>query len=129
MKIKIMVLVPGLILLAAAGLCGCGGRREYVQMTADNGKSVNFSPLSEEESDFTPAKEEASPQLTALADTLEEAQEIAELYGIELDSYSYGVAAYSTDKDIDELILFGQEHNYPTLAPNQKIEINTDTTQ
>lgn len=129
LKMKTIVLMAGLILLAAAGMCGCGDNREYVQMTSDNDDSVNFSPLSETEPDFTPAQEETSPQLTALADTLEEAQEIADLYGIQLDNYSYGVAAYSTDKDIEELITFGQEHNYPTLAPNQKMEINTDTTQ
>lgn len=95
-------------------------------MTLDSDKSL---PIYETPTEFSPAEEEISPQLTALADTLEEAQEIADLYGIELDSYSYGVATYSTDKDIAELLLFGEENNYPTLAPNQKSEINTYTIQ
>ncbi len=69
---------------------------------------------------------EESPQLTALADTLEEAQEIADLYGIELEKYSYGVATYYTDKDISELINMGIEKGYPTLAPNSKVELHTE---
>lgn len=67
--------------------------------------------------------------MTALADSLEKAQEIADLYGIELDSYSYGVAAYSTDKDISELLRLGEENDYPTLEPNQMNVIHGDTVQ
>lgn len=136
---KLVVLVLGLILITAVGLCGCGGSREYVKMTAENTESATFIPLKEADPELTstegtdlepvPTAETESPQLTALADSLEEAQEIANLYGIELDSYSYGVAAYSTDKDIAELLLFGEEHDYPTLAPNQSQEIHTDTEQ
>ena len=63
--------------------------------------------------------------LTALADDLEEAEEIADLYGIELDSYSYGVAVYVTDKDVQELISMGEENDYPTLAPNHKNKLHT----
>lgn len=125
MKTNRITAVLGFILLSTMGLSGCGNR-EYVQMTPDNTTSA---PLYETPAEFAPAEDEISPQLTALADSLEEAQEIADLYGIELDSYSYGVAAYTTDKDIAELLLLGEKNNYPTLAPNQTSEINTDTAQ
>lgn len=125
MKTKKITAVLGFMLLSAMGLSGCGNR-EFVQMTPD---STTTAPLYETPAEFTTTEAEISPQLTALADSLEEAQEIADLYGIELDSYSYGVAAYSTDKDISELLLLGEKNNYPTLAPNQKSEIHTDTVQ
>lgn len=129
MKKNVTVLVPGLILLTAIALWGCGSNREYVQLNTDDTESKIFTPLEKADADANPVTPEDSPQLTALVDTLEEAQEIADLYGIELDSYSYGVAAYRTDKDIGDLLLFGQEHDYPTLAPNQTNEIQSNTVQ
>lgn len=129
MKKKIIVLVPGLLLLAAFVLWGCGGDREYVQMNTDDTELKEFIPIEQASEETVPTPPEDSPQLTALVDTLEEAQEIADLYGIELDSYSYGVAAYRTDKDIEELLRFGQEQDYPTLEPNQTNEIQPDTMQ
>lgn len=122
MKKKRSRLVSGLILFAAIVLCGCGGDQEYVQISANDTKAKEFLPLAEADAETAPTAPEDPPQLTALVDNLEEAQEIADLYGIELDSYSYGVAAYRTDQDIGELLLFGEEHNYPTLAPNQTSE-------
>lgn len=139
MKIKRITLALGIILLSAVGLCGCGGSREYVEMTTDNtktseltlleGADTELSPSAGANAELSPTKGAKSPQLTALADSLEEAQEIADLYGIELDSYSYGVAAYSTDKDISELLRIGEENDYPTLAPNQTNVIQSDTVQ
>lgn len=64
--------------------------------------------------------------MIALADTLEEAEKIAELYGIELSTYSYGVATYTTDKNIQELIELGNENGYPALSPNHKLELYTE---
>lgn len=86
-------------------------------------------PIPEEElsisGDTAENEADEAPTLTALADTLDEAQEIADLYGIELESYSYGVATYRTDKDISELINLGMENDYPTLAPNTKNYLHT----
>lgn len=139
MKTKRTTLALGIILLSAVGLCGCGGSREYAEMTTDNAKTSELtlledadrelSPSADANAELSPTTEPDSPQLTALADSLEEAQEIADLYGIELDSYSYGVAAYSTDKDISELLRMGEENDYPTLAPNQTSVIHSDTVQ
>lgn len=62
--------------------------------------------------------------MIALADTKEEAKKIAELYGIELVNFSYGVAEYETTKDPQELIALGEKNNYPTLSTNNTLTIN-----
>ena len=129
---KRTVIAVGLILLSAAGLSGCGAKRELTELTTDSseGKQI-YTPVANESFDASSPvssdnRDSDSPQLTALADTLEEAQEIAELYGIELDSYSYGVAVYHTDKDISELIQLGLDNDYPTLAPDTEVYLHTE---
>ena len=62
--------------------------------------------------------------MIALADTKEEAKKIAELYGIELVNFSYGVAEYETTKDPQELIALGEKNNYPTLSTKNTLTIN-----
>lgn len=126
------VITAGLILLSVAGLSGCGRNREFTKLSTDIAELEQFRSPTSDDGTFTPADTDLSegeatesPQLTALADTLEEAQEIADLYGIELESYSYGVAAYKTDKNISELINMGLEKGYPTLAPNYKNQLHT----
>lgn len=129
---KKTVIAVGLILLSVTGLSGCGLKREFTELTTDSSEEKPlYTPIADEA--FTPADAVSSenegsdsPQLTALADTLEEAQEIADLYGIELDSYSYGVAVYHTDKDISELIQLGLDNDYPTLAPDTEVYLHTE---
>lgn len=135
MKTTRAVVAIGLILLFVAGLSGCGRKRELVEMTElerDNTeRELIVLPIPESEtfssSDGNSAEDESeeTTRLTALADDLEEAEKIADLYGIELDSYSYGVATYVTDKDVQELISLGEENDYPTLAPNYKDKLHT----
>lgn len=60
-------------------------------------------------------------ELLALVDSEEEAQKIADQYGIMLSSYAFGVAIYTTDQDVDALFQLGKEMGYPELS------INTDT--
>ena len=62
--------------------------------------------------------------MIALADTKEESKKIAELYGIELVNFSYGVAEYETTKDPQELIALGEKNNYPTLSTNNTLTID-----
>jgi len=59
-------------------------------------------------------------EVIALADSEEEAQRIAGLYQIELKSFSLGVAVYTTDKNVAELIQMGKDNNYPEIAPNNQ---------
>lgn len=129
---KIVVLALGLILLSAAGLWGCGRDRELAKVSVDDSlpkiqkaKVINESgsPISSTENDTSEAKE-----LIALADTREEAEEIAELYEIDLSSYSYGVATYTTDKNTQELIELGAEKGYPALTPSYSLELHTEQT-
>ena len=62
--------------------------------------------------------------MIALADTKEEAERIAGLYGIELVNFSYGVAEYETTKNPQELIALGEKNNYPALSANNTLTIN-----
>ncbi|MCX4321769.1 MAG: hypothetical protein OSJ59_02265 [Lachnospiraceae bacterium] len=135
MEMKKLVVALGIVLVSALGLYGCGRNRELTEIIdisqRDSVDEILPSPvpIPEEElsisGDTAENEADEAPTLTALADTLDEAQEIADLYGIELESYSYGVATYRTDKDISELINLGMENDYPTLAPNTKNYLHT----
>lgn len=134
MKMTRAAVTMGLILLSMAGLSGCGRERKLVELTevGQNGVEQELSvlPLPEYEvfssdRDSEESESDGKTRLTALAEDLEEAEKIADLYGIELDSYSYGVAVYLTDKDVQELISMGEENDYPTLAPNHKDKLHT----
>lgn len=131
MNTKKTVLALGLILLSATGLYGCGGAGEPTRLTAED----NIPKLPEPE----PADETGSPdhasentepavtELTASADTREEAEVIAALYEIELKSYSYGIATYTTDKNAQELMKLGEDNGYPALTPNYEVNLYTDS--
>lgn len=60
----------------------------------------------------------AENSLTTLVDSQEEAQGIAELYGITLVSFENGVAVYQTEEDPFEVIARGDENGYPQLSIN-----------
>ena len=62
--------------------------------------------------------EKKQTELIALAEDQTEAEKTAKLYGIELISFSDGVAVYTTDKDLQELMEFGDNNGYPTLTVN-----------
>lgn len=57
-------------------------------------------------------------ELMALASSEEEAEEIAFLYNIELVSYADGVAVYTTEEPVRDVILRGKEEGYPELSIN-----------
>ncbi len=89
-------------------------------------EKVILPPEVEVQQDLAENVEEGEVILTALADTQEEAEKIADLYGIELKAYSYGVATYVTDKDPEAVIAEGIEKGYPTLAVDQKIYLEKE---
>ena len=60
----------------------------------------------------------ASNQLMAMADSRQEAERIAGLYGITLVEYSSKVATYHTEEDPKQLIQSGKEKGYPPLFIN-----------
>ena len=57
-------------------------------------------------------------ELLMLADTREEAEETATLYGIELVSYQYGVATFHTEENPQTVISRGIENGWPRLDLN-----------
>lgn len=130
LKLKRIVLALGFVLLSAIGLGGCGKDRELTRVTADETipQLQNLEPADDDDShaDFKEDDAPAAAELVALADTLEEAEEIAELYGIELSTYSYGVATYTTDKNTAELMELGEKNGYPALTPNYENELYTE---
>jgi hypothetical protein len=56
-------------------------------------------------------------ELLCLCDTEEDAEEIADMYGIELVKFSYGVATFHAENP-KEVISLGQEKGYPALELN-----------
>lgn len=126
---KLIVLVLGLIVLAAVGICGCGGNRELTRAVADESIPKLQKLESDEDdslADSTENGDTKNTELIALADTREEAEEIAKLYGIELSTYSYGVATYTTDKNAFELMEMGEENGYPALSLNHENKLHTE---
>lgn len=127
---KKTVIVVGLILISVTGLSGCGRNREFTRVTANDDLSPlqELKPVDEDGKPIDSAEnsDSAARELVALADTREEAEEIAELYGIKLSTYSYGVATYTTDKNLQELMDLGAANDYPTLTPNYEVELYTE---
>ncbi|MBD5483998.1 MAG: hypothetical protein HDR18_00465 [Lachnospiraceae bacterium] len=60
----------------------------------------------------------AENSLMASVDTQEEAEEIAEQYGITLVSFENGIAVYQTEEDPYDVITRGQENGYHELSVN-----------
>lgn len=102
---------------------------ENMEPTEDNGDTGRNHFSAEDDGDTGTSIEEEEimgekVSMIALADTKEEAKKIAELYGIELVNFSYGVAEYETTKDPQELIALGEKNNYPALSTNNTLTID-----
>lgn len=92
-------------------LVGCNGRRKLDESSVQ--KVPQFIEMENSTEDGTKVTE-----LIALAEDRAEAEKIAELYKIELSSFSDGVAVYTTEKDPQELMELGDNNGYPTLTVN-----------
>ena len=64
----------------------------------------------------TPYSEEEP--LMATVSSREEAEELAELYGITLVNYGYQLATFHTDEDPREVIAKGEKNGWPELTLN-----------
>lgn len=104
-----------LIAAVGVGLLGAGG----ILAACGTGRNKPLENFESQDNDWFVQTDQGDVELIALTDTEEEAQEIAELYQIELLSFSEGVAVYSTDQDPYELFALGEERNYPPLSLNQ----------
>ena len=108
-----------LLLLAAAVLVGCR------KSPAPEAQTVPAGTTSQETSAPPQTVLEtvsAGGQLIASAKTREEAQAIADQYGITLVDWGYGVAKFYTDEDPREVIRRGQEKGWPELYPNNTVQ-------
>lgn len=97
MKTKWFMVIPMLLL---ALLCGCREEAAYPTGTAP---TVN-----------------GEAPLIAQADTLEDAQAIADQYGITLVEYDLGVATFYTEEDPQTVIDRGIRNGWPVLELNRK---------
>ncbi len=106
-------------MIMTLGLSGCGGGMGTA-MPIDNISEGSETPTSVQ----VPISEIAEgKELLCLCDSQEEAQKIADMYGIELVEYSYGVATFHTD-DPQGVIEMGKEKGYPELEINGISYIN-----
>lgn len=79
--------------------------------------------------EFGAATDTGIIRLTCLTDSQQEAEQIAQSYGIEFVSFEYGVAVFISDKPYHELIAYGEENNLKQLSIDyeQTIFNNSDT--
>lgn len=82
------------------------------------GPAFPFLPMAQLEEGDMISVELADHPLMALTETQEQAQEIAELYGIEMISFEEGIAVYDTDQDPYDVIAEGEKKGYPALSLN-----------
>lgn len=113
-----MIIGIVVVVVVAAGMAGyhAYANRELEVVVADDvpGDVPDLPQFQPDES------QEEATELMALVDSEEEAEEVAALYDISLSSYAYGVAIYTTDRDVDEVIQEGIEKGYPELSINQE---------
>ena len=129
---KNTILVPALALLMFLSITSCGKAKE-------KDETVKDSEVSEVTVSYTPAQEESMPEKTegidlqnssiegkelmCLADSLEQAEEIAAQYSIELVEYRFGVAAFHTDRLPSEVIAEGIKNGWPELSENHVVQM------
>lgn len=96
-------------------LAACGTKKS----AAEDSGFEEILPSSIESSE----SEKQGTELIAVAENEEQAQEIADLYQIELLSFSDRVAVYTTDKDPHELIALGKQNGYPLLSISYTLQL------
>ena len=99
-------------------LVSCNSKREVDMSSVQQMMPQLIETETESENAANNSAEEKQKEieLIALAEDQEEAEEIAKLYGIELSSFSDGVAVFTTDKDLQELKELEDLNGYPTLT-------------
>lgn len=111
-------LITGLLLLAAGILAGCRSGKPAETAPAETKPVETAAPETSASVETLPDAVSQEGQLVAAAQSQEEAQSIAELYGIRLVDWGYGVAKFYTDEDPREVIRRGQENGWPELDLN-----------
>lgn len=99
------------ILLLMALLAGCAP-------AAQQPESAPTEPTAQTETSSETTQAYIVAKLLCQAEDLEQAQQIAELYGITLVRFNYGLASFYTDEDPEEVIARGKENGWPELEIN-----------
>lgn len=111
-----------LCLLAAAAFGGCR-KSAPAQTVPVTSAPVETAPI---ETGTVPPTQPSQAQtepvtggvLIATVETREKAEELAELYGIELVRYAYQIAEYHTEEDPGAVIQRGIDNGWPRLERN-----------
>ncbi len=122
---SIILLIVLLLCLAGCGGSSSGALSDAVQKETPAPQQTDGS--SPEDSwngvsgtgigDYAKGKE-----LFTLAETEEEAKQIAQIYGIELVSFEYGVATFHTEEDPSEVVERGRENGWPPIEINHTMQ-------
>lgn len=119
---RMSTLLFGVVCIGLFGslLVSCNSKREVDMNSVQQMMPQLIETETESENAANNSAEEKQKEieLIALAEDQEEAEEIAKLYGIELSSFSDGVAVFTTDKDLQELKELEDLNGYPTLTVN-----------
>lgn len=94
-----------------------------MNMHFGKGPAFPFVRAMELEYDISAEDVPAAEPLMTLAESEEEAKQIAEQYGITFVSFQSGVATYTTEEDPLQVIERGEKNGYPELYLNQKREL------
>ena len=99
---KVIILGITLMLMTAA-LVGCRKEVHEVSVGGSGGSLADYAK---------------GQELLCLVASQEKAQEIADMYGIKLVSFTDGVATFHTEEDPMTVINMGKEKGYPDLELN-----------
>lgn len=118
-----------LCLLAAAVFCGCRKATSAPTIpmkpapveTAPKQTAPKATNPTHPSTQATEAGDSRADHLIATVESREKAEELAELYGIELVSYAYQVAEFQTDEDPDAVIQRGIDNGWPRLDRNHPV--------
>ncbi len=125
MKRLVLFLV---VTMCLTGLVGCGGNIS-LKLDENGSPEVTWKP-SKGDGTFTPIGDVfqqpvvEGAELMCLADSQAEAEDIAELYDITLVEFANGVATFTTDKDLQEVIQIGKDNGWTELSINHIIELD-----
>ena len=81
-------------------------------------ESFWLSPLHKTDSIGNNPSQYEQGTLLAITQTQAEAEEIAQQYDITLECWEDGMAQFSTERDVDEVIRQGRENGWPELSRN-----------
>lgn len=103
-RMKVYCLV--IVLLTMAAVIGYASMRVHKNSGLGTADAVRLESYS-------------TTNLLYMCDTFQEAENIANLYGINLERFNDGIAVYSTNRKMEEVIEEGKRLNYPPLYKDE----------